>query len=84
MGGSGDNPEWEDYISFDFDKPVYENPLLGSKGMKLLLVKGVQANIMETLVSPEDDIQHKEYIRRQRYFRGLMLIVSSFFSRKKQ
>lgn len=83
-GGLREGAKWEDYISFDFDNPVYVNPLIGAAGMREYYRKAYRSYYMNPryILKALWKLRTLDGIRR--YFRGFMVIVNAFVVRLKK
>jgi anaerobic magnesium-protoporphyrin IX monomethyl ester cyclase len=77
-GGLREDAKWEDYISFDFENPVYVNPLIGAKGMRDFYRRAYR----EYYLNPGYILKMLAKLRTldgmRRYFRGFMVILNAF------
>ena len=77
-GGLRADAKWEDYISFDFEKPVYVNPLIGSQGMKDFYKKAYREYYLNAryILKMVSKLRHFDDLNR--YFRGFLVILNAF------
>lgn len=77
-GGMRGDAKWEDYISFDFENPVYVNPNFGAKGMREYYRKAYREYYLNARYILKMLWKLRTWDGIRRYFRGFMVIVNAF------
>ena len=77
-GGLREDAKWEDYLSIDFDNPVYVNPLLGKEKMKNLYQKAFKIFYTNPKIIWINLISIRSFPEARRYLRASNVLLDFF------
>ena len=77
-GGLREDAKWEDFLSIDFDNPVYVNPLLGKEKMKSLYRKAFKIFYTNPKIIWINLISIRSFPEVRRYLRASNVLLGFF------